>query len=496
MADGIGKTTLISYERCPGTSYTDLLDQDTREVPDFLREESNEVMGCEPLDVRRYTSKEFMDLENEKMWPKVWQFAAREEDMPDPGDTVLYENGNKSFLVIRQEDGSVRAFYNVCLHRGRKLRTKSGYSRDLTCMFHGFKWHNDGSIKEIPCRWDFGHLKDEKMKLPELRVSRWQGFIMICEDPDVEDFEDWVGPSIKHYERWRLDECHTIAWVGRVIPANWKATAEAFMEAWHSITTHPQILPFTGDANTRYDVYGDHMNRAITPSAVLSPHIADKYDQQYILEKLAVFAGNKEASEGKADDSAEDSGDDTSSANPRRPAAPDRFSMFGDEHVISPDDPVFARKIIADANRKAFSAMSGRDYSDLSDSEMTDNFTYNIFPNFAPWGGFIPNIVYRWLPWKDPDHCMMEIRVLTRGKVGEKPPKTPPMHLIPEDEPFVSAAHLLGTGLATVFDQDMANLPYVQEGMKASGNGLLELGNYQESRIRHFHQTLDKYLNA
>ena len=56
MADDIGKATLISYERCPGTSYTDLLDQDTREVPDFLREESNEAMGCEPLDVRRYTS--------------------------------------------------------------------------------------------------------------------------------------------------------------------------------------------------------------------------------------------------------------------------------------------------------------------------------------------------------------------------------------------------------------------------------------------------------
>ncbi|MEM9669098.1 MAG: aromatic ring-hydroxylating dioxygenase subunit alpha [Pseudomonadota bacterium] len=487
MADDIGKTTLIGGERCPGTSYSDLLKLDTREVPDFLHDESYEDMGDEPLDVDRYISHEFMDLEDQKMWPNVWQFAAREEDMLEPGDTVVYENGHKSFLLIRQKDGSVRGFYNVCLHRGRKLRTKSGFSRELKCLFHGFTWNNDGSLKEIPCRWDFPHLTDEKMQLPELRVDRWQGFIMISEKQDIPSFRDWVGPALEHYERWNLDECHTVAWIGRVIPANWKATAEAFMEAWHSITTHPQILPFTGDANTRYDIYGDHINRAITPSAVLSPHIADKYDQGYILEKLAQFAGNA--------DSSEDQGEQQE-ANPRRRAAPDRFSIFGDEHEVSPDDPVFARKIIAEANRQAFSAMSGRDYAHMSDSEMTDNFTYNIFPNFAPWGGFIPNIVYRWLPWKDPDHCLMEIRILTRGKKGEKPPKSPEMFLIGEDEPFLSASHLIGTGLATVFDQDMANLPYVQEGMKASVNGRLELGNYQESRIRHFHRTLDKYVKG
>lgn len=475
------KTTLIEGARCPGMSYDDLIEADTREVPEFLKEESFKDLGPTSLSTDRYTSQAFMDLETERLWPNVWQFAAREEELPDPGDTVLFENAGKSYLIIRQPDGEVKAFHNVCLHRGRKLRTESGYSRDLKCPFHGFTWNNDGSLKEIPCAWDFDHLGKKDMSLPELRVDRWQGFIMISERQDIAPFREWVGDGIKHYERWSLDECYTAAWIGKTIPANWKATAEAFMEAWHSIITHPQILPFTGDANTRYDIYGDHLNRAITPSAVLSPHLAEKgYDQAFVLEKLSAFATQGEEAEVE---------DDEVGGGGHRVVDP-----LSDVKGIDENDPLYARKVTAEINRKTFGEMAGVDYSDVSDTEMTDNFTYNIFPNFAPWGGFIPNIIYRWLPGKDPDHCVMEVRILLRVKPGETAPKSPPMHVIEDGQPFSSAAHIIGAALAAVFDQDMANLPYVQEGMKASANKRIELGNYQEIRIRHFHQTLDKYL--
>lgn len=481
MADGdkAGMKGAATDGRCPGMSYSDFLELDTRSVPDFLKEENAPDIGVEGLSTERYTSPEFAQAEVEKMWPNVWQYAAREEDMPKPGDTVVYDNAGRSYLLVRQRDGSVRAFYNVCLHRGRKLRIKSGHASQLICPFHGFAWNIDGTLKDIPCQWDFEHLEREQMSLPEVRVDRWQGFILISEKEDIENFADWIGPVSAHYDNWSLDECYTAAWIGRVIPANWKAVAEAFMEAWHTITTHPQIMGFTGDANTRYDLYGDHANRAITPSAVLSPHIADRHDQQYILDSLQSFAN--------------EGGEDVEA--PRKPGA--RFSETEDTaQDVDLSDPVMARKVTAEANRQVFGDMAGRDLSEISDSEMTDNFTYNIFPNFAPWGGFIPNIVYRWRPGRDPDHCLMDIRILMRGKPGEPLPKAAPMHLIGEDEPFASAAHLIGAGLAGVFDQDMENLPYVQEGMKASANKRIELGKYQESRIRHFHQTLDKYLES
>ncbi|QYU67420.1 hypothetical protein J4558_21220 [Leptolyngbya sp. 15MV] len=260
-------------------------------------------------------------------------------------------------------------------------------------------------------------------------------------------------------------------WVARRIPANWKATAEAFMEAWHSITTHPQLLPFLGDANSRYDLIGDHFNRAITPSGVLSPHLKGK-DQQYVLDKMNEFSGGSDASTNR------------------------RFAAGESEIEYDPDDLLHARKVLAEAGRKGFTAQYGYDYSEASDAEILDNFTYNIFPNFSPWIGFLPTLVYRWLPGETADWCTMEIRLLFPTPKGEKRPRAVEKTVIPDDQPFAWAKDKMGEALAGVFDQDMANLPHVQTGMKASKTGLMEIGAYQDSRVRHFQETLMKYING
>jgi len=469
MADADDRQMNTPKSDCPGLSYTDMLKMDTREVPQFLMEESQVDLGTEPLSTERYTSAEYAALENEKMWPNVWQFAARDEDCPNPGDSIVFDNAGKSFLIVRQEDGSVKAFYNVCLHRGRKLRSQSGNVSELKCPFHGFSWNHDGQLKNIPCEWDFDHLEYEKMSLPELRVEHWQGFIMISEKQDIEPFREWLGPVASHWDRWNLDECHTALWVGRELNCNWKVAAEAFMEAYHSVVTHPQILPFTGDANTRYDLYGDHVNRAITPSATASPHVAHLYDQDYVIDKLGSTGG-------------------------RRALEETGFDLDQARAGLDADDPVLARKVIAESNRHTFGADCGRDFSDMSDSEMVDNFTYNIFPNFSPWGGFVPNLLYRWRPGADADHCFMEIRILKRFDKSKPKPKSANMFVVPNDQPFAAAAEVMGKLLASVFDQDLANLPEVQAGLKSSFNKEVNFGTYQESRIRHFAETLEKYL--
>ncbi|WFL77700.1 aromatic ring-hydroxylating dioxygenase subunit alpha [Altererythrobacter arenosus] len=458
-------------DRCPGMTYTEMLEGDTRPPPDYLFEETTVEMSTEPLPVEPYISEEFARLEREKMWPNVWLFAAREDELPDAGDTVVFDLNDKSFLLVRQTDGSVKGFYNACLHRGRKLRSKSGKAPNLTCPFHGFAWRNDGSLKEIPCAWDFKHLDDKDMSLPEVRVQLWQGFVMITENESLPLFEEWLGPAASHYEKYDFENRYTGMWVAKRIPANWKATAEAFMEAWHSVTTHPQLLPFLGDANSRYDHIGDHFNRAITPSGVLSPHMKGK-DQRYILEKMNEFSGGADA--------------DTN----RRFAAGDGGDDFDD------NDPLMARKVLAEASRQGFSEQYGYDYSDASDAELLDNFTYNIFPNFSPWIGYLPTLVYRWLPGDTPDWCIMEIRLLFPTAKGEERPRSVERTYIPDDEPFAWAADKMGPALAGVFDQDMANLPHVQTGMKAMKEGMMELGAYQDSRVRHFQTTLRKYING
>lgn len=466
MADRDPKVENRGTARCPGVSWSDLLAQDAREVPDFLAEESFEYLGSEPLDASRYTDPAFFRREIEEMWPKVWQFAAREEELLDPGDYVVYENAGRSYLVTRQEDGSVRAFHNVCLHRGRKLRTESGWAKDFVCPFHGFAWKTDGNLKEIPCRWDFQHLSEGGMQLPEAQVGRWGGYIFLRESADGPSLEEYLHPLTEHFARWRHEECTTAIWVAKVIPANWKATMEAFMEAWHSVVTHPQILPFTGDANTAYNIYGDHVNVAFTPFGIMSPHIdPEGKKQQWIVDEFAKYNGR--------------SGDNYDG---------------GDKAPVQVPEGMTARRALGEAARKSYTQQFGHDHSHATDSELLDAFTYNVFPNFAPWGGFMPNIVYRWRPWPDQDHTLMEVRILTRVPPGQDKPASVPMHFLSDDEPW-TAAQELGV-LGEIFEQDMENLPYVQEGMKASKTGAINLGDYQEIRIRHFQRTLDKYLSG
>ncbi|WP_372859802.1 aromatic ring-hydroxylating oxygenase subunit alpha [Sphingobium lactosutens] len=439
----------------PGPSWDELAERDSREVPAFLKGESWQDLGDAPLSVDRYVSPEFFARECEKMWPEVWQFVARDEEIPQPGDYLLYENVGRSFLVVRQEDGSVRAFHNVCLHRGRKLRTESGWASDFRCPYHGFSWNTNGSLKNVPCRWDFPGMKDADMQLPEAQVGSWGGYIFLKENPGGPSLEEYLAPLPEHFARWRHEDAYTTAWVGKVVPANWKACAEAFMEAYHVSATHPQIMPFTGDANSKYMMWGDHVNLAITPFGVLSPQIEGEATEQDIIDNFLKYNGR----------------------------------VVEPGMTLTVEEGRTARASMGDHNRKRFAQAFGRDLDLASDAEVQDALTYNIFPNFSPWGGFQPTVVYRWRPWPDQDHTLMEVRLLSRLKPGEAAPQ-PEMTLIPPGGSFADELGQLGA----VLEQDMANLPHVQTGMKASKTRKVRLAHYQESRVRHFQHTLDKYL--
>ncbi len=450
----------LGKPRCDSPGIADFLAREAMDVPAFLGTESYEYLGSAPLAAARYTDPAFFAREVSEMWPKVWQFAARDEDFPEPGDVVVYENVGRSFLLIRQEDGSVRAFHNVCLHRGRKLRTESGAVSELQCPFHGFTWNMDGRLKRIPCQWDFGHLTKVDMSLPEARVGHWAGYVFLNVDGKALPLLDYLAPLPEHFARWHMEDCFTALWIGKVVPANWKVTAEAFMEAWHSVVTHPQILPFTGDANSSYRIWGDHVNLALTPFGVLSPHLQNQgHSEQFIVDSFHAYSGR-----------------------------------MGDTlaEVTVPDGKT-AREVLGAKNRQRYLTDIGYDGSSITDSELLDAWTYNVFPNLSPWGGMSPNIVYRWRPWPDQDHCLMEVRILARVPKGQPLPRGAPLRMLREDEPW-SAVTEWGN-LGGIFDQDMTNLPFVQDGLKSSENGHIELGNYQEIRIRHFHQTLDKYMN-
>jgi hypothetical protein len=298
------------------------------------------------------------------------------------------------------------------------------------------------------------------MRLTEARTATWGGFVFINMDPAAPPLEEYLEVLPAHFSRWRLEDCWKAAHVAKVVACNWKVAQEAFMESYHVIATHPQILDVIADANSQYDVYGDHVNRNLTAFAAPSPHrgvgrVSELTTLQGMLELMS------------------------------RPG-----SAAGLMAKAGTSNP---RAVLGALNRTSFEKAWGGDWSGVTDAETLDAMVYNVFPNFSPWGGFAPNIVYRWRPnGLDVGSCIMEAMILKRVPQGQPRPKPVPVHWLGPDEPWSAAKEL--PILGAVIDQDMGNMPYVQEGLLASGTGTVHLGRYQESRIRHFHRTLDRYL--
>jgi phenylpropionate dioxygenase-like ring-hydroxylating dioxygenase large terminal subunit len=447
--------------RSPGPSYQDLLDREELPVPDSLRENTNPYLGSENLPVERYLSKEFHEKEKTYIWRRTWQAVCRDTEIAEVGDTFVYDIANMSIIVARNESGALKAFHNACLHRGRQLVDESGNLENFRCAFHGFTWELDGGFKGAPCNWDFPHVDQSQFKLPEVRVDTWGGWVFINMNPQAQALHEYLGVLPEHFKRWKPENAYKMIHVEKVIPCNWKVGWEAFIESYHAVATHPQILPYTDDADSQYDVWGPHISRTITALGVPSYHLKGLTEQDVVDNMLGVSA---------------------MVARPTGAKVPDGQT---------------AREFIAQLNAEEFSKNHDRPLDQFAtNGERMDSILYSVFPNFAPWAGFHPNITYRFRPNGD-DHtsALMEIMVLCQIPSDGKRPADVPVRRLGEDELF-SEAPELGVSLGTIFDQDLFNMPMIQKGMANVQSGELVLGNYQEVRIRHFHQTIDKYIDG
>ncbi|MEZ5503400.1 MAG: aromatic ring-hydroxylating dioxygenase subunit alpha [Halioglobus sp.] len=447
--------------RSPGPSYQDLLDREVNPVPACLRENTNPYLGSENLSVDRYLSREFHELEVEHVWQRTWQAVCRETEVAAPGDTHVYDITRFSIVVTRTHSGELKAFRNACLHRGRQLVDSNGNYQNFRCPYHAFTWELNGQFKGAPCKWDFPHINQDAFGLPEVLVDTWGGWVFINMDPEAPSLHDYLGVLPQHFQRWKPENGYKMIHVEKVIPCNWKVGWEAFIESYHALATHPQILPYTEDADSQYDVWGDHISRTITALGVPSLHLKGISDQDVVDSMLGV------------------------SAMVARP-----------NHAVVPKG-LSAREYIGQLNAEEFSKNHDQPLDTFAtNAERMDSILYSIFPNFAPWAGFHPNITYRFRPNGD-DHttALMEIMVICQLPTGAPRPPDMPVRRLGEHELF-SQAPELGVGLGTIFDQDLFNMPRIQKGMHSLKSRELVLANYHEVRIRHFHQTIDKYIHG
>tara|TARA_R110002072_G_scaffold162190_2_gene314017 strand:+ start:262 stop:1650 length:1389 start_codon:yes stop_codon:yes gene_type:complete len=443
--------------RAQGPTVADTLHRDSRSVPAPLLEQRYEFLGDEDLPVGRYISRAFFQREIERLWPNAWQWACREEHVPDTGDSYVYDIGPYSVLVARMEDGSVKAFLNVCTHRGTRLIDAEGctYTQGITCPFHGWSWHLDGSVRNIPGQWDFPHTAGDSHRLAQVRCERWGGFIFINLNPEAQPLQHYLGVMTEHFEQFPLERRRIRAHVQKILPANWKTAQEAFMEAYHNFETHDS----PHGANTQYDIFSDYVSRFIHnignySTAALSDYPGDKW---------------------------------------RKPPMTEREILAG----LSMEDCALgagetARQVAAQVLREQFREQLGVDLEHCSDSLMLDSIEYHLFPNMFFFPGIMIPMAYRFRPnGDDIDSCIFDVLVLEPLPDGAEHPEPPDPTQLGIEQSYTDAPEL--GWLAPVYDEDTGNLDLLTRGLKTSRKGIT-LGNYQEARIRRVHLTLDRFM--
>lgn len=220
------------------------------------------------IPVARYTDPDFFALEQEHIFDRSWLFVGTMWEFPEGGSFKVYDNiGRAEIVVVRGQDGCMRAFYNTCRHRGATvIRDRQGKVDHLVCQFHSWTYDLEGKLVVMPDARDFSYDPElEDCSLDAVRCEVWRGYVFINLSADAPDLKTWLGP---------VDE--DFAWVEnlrpshrreRVVACNWRATIEAFIEVYHIGTVHPESVGLSlNHRGTVSNFYEHGHSRMIVPN--------------------------------------------------------------------------------------------------------------------------------------------------------------------------------------------------------------------------------------
>ncbi|TAL04267.1 MAG: aromatic ring-hydroxylating dioxygenase subunit alpha [Rhodospirillaceae bacterium] len=419
------------------------------------------------IGTEAYHSEAYAREENEKLWGKVWQVACRVEEIPKVGDYVTYDILEESIIVVRVTPDRIAAYYNVCQHRGRRLTKGCGHAKGFVCGFHAWKWNLEGENIDALCRDEWGGaLTDENLRLPQVKLDTWGGYVFINMDPNCESLHSYLEPAVSVLNPFQLEKMRYAWRKWLYFPCNWKTALEAFMEGYHVLGTHPQLTRWGGAGLTWSKEYGRHGAFGAKTTGGFGGSTSKVFTsdvRKALAESLTEMWAELRASTTQT--------------------IVDVANRLVDElPENTPSDQVM-RHLMTRAME--IDAARGVIWPKVDPKTLTDAGNgWNIFPNTNILPGLTTALCYRARPHGyDPDSCIFEVYVLERFPEGQEP-KTENIY-----EPEMTREKWL-----QVLMQDFGNMQEVHAGMKSRGFRGCRPNPIQERIVINFHETLAKYM--
>ncbi|MGC4934785.1 aromatic ring-hydroxylating oxygenase subunit alpha [Gordonia sp. DT30] len=238
-----------------------------------------------------YTDPALAEAERELIFGRVPSIVAHGSEIANPGMFITLQMPRNKVIVVRQKDGSVKAFVNACRHRGALLESEpSGKCRLFSCPYHRWSYDTDGSLRTITREDTFGDLEHDDLSLVELPAEERHGFVWVADSADgAIDVADWLGPDmdsiLASYEMDRL-----VTYRAEIFeqPVNWKLMQDAFLDGYHIQYAHPNTAGKYIHTNVSVvEDYGRH-SRWIKPRKSIDRWIeddpADRPMEKYLIE--------------------------------------------------------------------------------------------------------------------------------------------------------------------------------------------------------------------
>ncbi len=189
-----------------------------------------------------YTSSELLETEIHDIFEKEWHCPGLAADIPEAGDYITFSIGAQQVFSMRQRDGSVRSFSNVCRHRMMQLLEGSGNTKVIVCPYHAWSYNHDGTLRGAPRMDKARDFDKQAFCLPEVRTELWNGWIYITLNKNALPVAQMLAPINDEVAQFRMDRYVPCVTQDHVWQTNWKLLVENFMEGYHLPVAHKSTV--------------------------------------------------------------------------------------------------------------------------------------------------------------------------------------------------------------------------------------------------------------
>ena len=224
----------------------------------FIRTASSFQQGARTLPREYYTSAEIFAAERQAVFGRLWNCVGRTARLARPGDYLVAAIAEESIIVVRGRDGVVRAFFNVCRHRGTRLCSdEAGRFGDvIRCPYHGWTYGIDGRLLGAPHMHDVDGFEQNDHPLHEAAVAESDGFLFVNVAVSPSSFDSWFAPLKTRLDRFGLGALRPAHRATYEVRANWKLVFQNYSECLHCPVIHPELadrIPYQSSANDLTD---------------------------------------------------------------------------------------------------------------------------------------------------------------------------------------------------------------------------------------------------